>query len=243
MGIILCEKHGRQGFYIYCEHIDAEFKRDIYHEYRHSALSGMPGIIVCDECWKTHDLDRFREFEEMPLDDFSALADETVKSVEDEWNKAYNSINTHPWCNECVAEVIIKDARRKNETLPFRIFERTLTQNQSETIEELEEKLKDNFNFEKSVFWKTQFQDRASIFVRAGAFSYPLQIQIYYIIDENKQNEIIRFVEDFLQDAELNQAKVEFWEVENWIATENRFGLNNYHRGEEKLLREVFLNC
>ena len=243
MGIILCQKHGRQGFYLYCEHIDAEFKQDIYHKYRDFALSELPGIIVCDKCWTAHNLDRFQKFIEMPLDEFLDLDDEITKPVEVEWDKIYNSVNPSPWCGECVAEVMVQDARRKNEPPLFQAFESTLTQKQKETVDELEQKLKDNFIFQKSVVWETRFQDRASVFVSAGAYSYPLTIQIYYKTDENEQNKIVQFVDDFLQKTKLNQAKIEFWEAENWIATENRFGLHNYHRGEEKLLREVYLNC
>jgi hypothetical protein len=243
VGIIRCDKHGNQGFNEVCIHIHDEYKQNIYREYFYFRLGAFLGTLVCDECWKTHNLDNFQKFSEMSADEFLDLDEGKAKPIEDKWEKVYNSIDRHVWCIECVKEVQIKQARRNNEPDPFCVFERTLTQKQKETIESLENHLIDNFKFEKSVYWESQNKDRPAVSVMAGAYSNPLTIKIYYYIDENEQNKIVDFVAGFLQNIEFNQARLEFWEAESWIATENQFGLYGYHRGGEKLLREVYLNC
>lgn len=243
MGIIHCKKHGKQGFIEVCEHIHDEYKNDIYHKPRRFTSGNLYFIEVCDICWQKYDLDRFQHFSEISLDEFLDLDNEKAKSLKDEWRNVYDSVNRRGWCVQCIAEVKVKQARRNNEPLPFPVFEKTLTENQRELVEELKKNLLETFHFQKSVRCLIPYENFPAVFVQTGAFTYPLSIKIYYILAEKEQNEIIEFVKTFIQQTELSQARIAFWEAESWIKTENRFGLYSYHQGEEKLLREVYLNC
>lgn len=243
MGIILCKKHGKQGFSEVCGHIDTEYKQDICNKHRVFGLAEMFEMLVCNECWKHHNLDRFQTFSEMTENEFFDLEEERANQIVKEWSDVYNNVNRRGWCLQCVAEIKVKQARKNGEPDPFRVFEKTLTQLDQEKLDELERNLIANFEFQKSIYWETSYQSRPAISVRAGAYNYPLNIQIYYVISENEQDSIINFVSKFLSQTELNQAKIIFVESENWIATENQFGLFNYQRGEENILREVNLNC
>jgi ribosomal protein S17E len=245
MGIILCKRHGKQGFEQVCKHIDADLKAEVCLKSKRLDFWG--NILVCDECWKNYEIEKFEEHPELKGKDYFDIDDEFDENsyIFQEYCKVYDKLNENMggWCLQCMAEIKIKNARRNNKPDPFRVFEKTLTHAQKDVVEKLEEELTGKFQFQKSVVWETQFQNRPAVFIQAGAFSYPLTIKIYYVIDECKQDKIIHFVEKFLQQTELSQAKIEFWEAENWIATENQFGLYNYRRGEEKLLREEMLNC
>lgn len=242
MGIILCKKHGRQGFKEVCEHIHQEYKNDIYYKNRKFELGELYFIEVCEDCWQKHNLDKFRHFAEVPFDELLDMDEEKANLMEDEWTKIYNSINRRGLCIQCIAEVKVKQARRNNEPLPFPVFEKTLTENQRELVEELEKNLLETFHFQKSARCITHYENFPAVFVRTGGFTYPLSIKIYYILAEQEQNEIIEFVKTFLQQTDLNQAKIQFWEAESWIKNKTELGFS-YHQGEEKLLREVYLNC
>jgi hypothetical protein len=240
MGITNCKKHGRQGFDEVCGHIDAEYKQDIYRERRDFCIGDLLGILICEECWKKVDLDKFQPYLEMSFDEFLDLDDEEVNKIEDEWHKVYESVKAKTWCLQCIAEVKVNQSKRNGEPLPFPIYEKTLTQLQLELIKELEKNLTDNFEFQKSV---VEHQNRLAIFFNSGGFTRPLTIEIYYVIDETKQSEIVEFIDKFLSQTELNQAKIVFLEAENWIITEHPTGSTSYHKDEEKILKEVLLNC
>lgn len=241
---MICEKHGRQGFEQVCEHIDAEFKQEIYPETHR--LNFWEIILVCNECWENYEIEKFESHPELKgksyfdiddeLDEDSPIFKKYVE-VQEKLNK-----NLKGWCIQCIKEVKVKTWRREGKLDPFPVFERTLTEAQNETVIELEKNLVENFQFQNSLFWKTQFQDRPAISIRAGAFTYPLTVTIYYVVSEKEQNQIVKFVEGFLRQTELNQCRILFYEAENWTSEKNQFDLLNWHRGEEKILREVRLN-
>ena len=244
MCITICKKHGRQGFDQVCEHIDAKFKDEIYPKMHRLEFWGM--ILVCDDCWGNYDINKFENNPEIKgknYFDIDSELDENSRVFKEyvEFQQALNK-NLFGWCLQCIKVIKVKTARRKGEADPFPTFEKTLTVVQQEIVNKLYEKLMKNFQFQNSVYWKPQLQDRPAISVSAGAFTYPLTITIYYVVSENEQNRIIEFVKKFLSRIEFNQGKIIFFETENWTSEKNQFGLLNWYRGEEKILREVHLN-
>lgn len=244
MTLIRCKKHGLLSFYEVCEHIDEEYKSGIYQEHSMFYLAEMYGILVCNKCWQKHSLDNFQRISEMTNDEYFDLDDEEANQLESGWSKVYNSVNRQVWCVGYVAEIQIKQARLKGEADPFIVYEKTLNSNQQAKIDELEKNLADNFQLQESLFLKKFFQpNRPALFLEAGGLRCPLTITIYYVKKENEQNEIIQSVEKILQQIEDNQAKIQFFEAENLIITQNQLGGENCERGKENLLREVYLNC
>lgn len=108
MGIMLCKKHGRQGFSEVCGHIDAEYRQGIYREHREFCIGEFYGILICEECWKRVDVDKFQPYLEMSQDEFLDLDDEEVKPIEDEWSEIYNSVSRQIWCLKCISEITTK---------------------------------------------------------------------------------------------------------------------------------------
>ena len=243
MGLILCKKHGKQGFYEVCGHIDAEYKQDIYRKHRNFCIGELLGILVCEKCWEKHSLDRFQLYLDMSFDEFLNLDNEKADLIGEEWDEVYCAVGRQGWCIECVAEIIVRQARKNGEPDPFPIYEKTFTQLYQERVDELKKSLTDNFLFQKSIYWESYFQNCPAIFLQSGSFTRPLTIQIYYVTSEIEQNPIIKFIDKFLSQTELNQAKIVFLESENWIRTDNSTGTVSFHRGEEKVLKTVFLNC
>jgi len=245
MGITYCKKHGRQGFDQVCEHIDAKFKEGIFSLETHR-LNFWEIILVCDNCWRDYDIEKFENHPELKGKSFFDIDDEFDEnsSIYKEYGNVQQKLNENlrGWCLQCIKEVEVKTTRRKGKVEPFPVFEKTLTVTQQETVDRLFEELIKNFQFQNSVYWKAQFQNRPAVSVSAGAFTYPLTITIYYVISEGEQNQIIEFVKNFLLQTEFNQIKIIFYEAEIWASEKNQFGLLNWHRGEESILREVHLN-
>lgn len=253
MGIILCQKHGRQGFYEVCEHIDDKYKQDIYSHHRNFRLGSFYGIRICDECWKTHDLDNFQEFSEIDMEEFLDLPDEIAKKTEDKWNKVYDSINRCCWCIQCIAEVQIKQARRNGELEPFPVFEKTLNLEYRDKIAELENLLIETFKFQKYRFSNQPHykaadcslihKDRPAIYISAGSVTYPLKISIHSIAAIVQQDEIIEFVREVFETEVYNQVKIEFQDDDSWAEFQSTDGILHYRSRQGEILREVFLNC
>jgi hypothetical protein len=243
MALIRCKKHGLQGFSEVCVDIDTEYNQDIYREHRDFCIGELYGILVCEECWNKHNLDRFQTYLKMSFDDFLDLDEEEAKPIEEEWDKVYQTVNRKGWCIQCVAEIRVKQARKKGEPEPFPTYERTLTQLQQEKIDELKASLLTNFKFQNSVDVKIYRQEHSAVFLQAGSFTSPLTIKIYYVFSEKEQSLILDFVNELLSKTESNQAKIMFLESENWIKTEHPSGTISHFKGEEKILKEVYLNC
>jgi hypothetical protein len=243
MGIISCKKHGLQGFEEVCEHIDAEYKSVFFRKHNDFSLAELYGIYVCDECWAKHNLDRFQPFSTITSDEFLDMDEEKADSIEQSWSEIYNAVNRKMWCCQCIAEIEIKYARNNGKSDPFPVYEKTLTQLHQEEIDEIENSLIANFEFQKSVSPHNYDQNDLAVFFNAGAYTCPLTIQIYYILSKEKQERIIEFLNNALNRTELNQAKIIFLEAENWIETKNEHIIRSVHRGEEIILRDLSLNC
>ena len=225
MGIIHCEKHGKQGFYEVCEHITAEYTQGIYRKHRNFCIGELLGILICEKCWKKVDLNKFQPYLDMSQDEFLDLDDEKTKPIEDKWSEIYDSVGRRAWCAECVAEIIINQTRTSDETSPFSVYEKTLTQLHQEEIDKLEKSLKISLNLKKhqtltphyaSEGCQSKHIDFQSLSIYGGAFTYPLTISIYSVIDEIEQDKIIESVKITFNEIKLNQVKIEFYGIDNW---------------------------
>jgi hypothetical protein len=125
---------------------------------------------------------------------------------------------------------------------PYRVYERTLTENHREILNELEAHLISRFEFQFSAVNPAK-RERA-VFVRGGDYRQPLTVTTYYVTTAEEQDFIVLLLTDFLAKFELNQAKVAFFAAEvwtTWFNPEKR--TSGGRRGKEKLLRETFINC
>ena len=207
MGITICKKHGRQGFDQICEHIETKFKEGIYPEaYR---LKFWEIILICEVCWKNYDIEKFESHPELKGKSYFDIDDEFDENspIFKEYVEVQQRLNKNlrGWCLQCISEVKVKTARRRGENDPFLVFENTLTVIQQEIVNKLYEELTEKFQFQDSIYWKSQFQNRPAISINTGAFTYPLTITIYYIVSDDEQNQIIEFIKNFLLQTEFNQ--------------------------------------
>ena len=209
-------------------------------------------VLVCEDCLHKYQLERLNKISANLSDDVKPW--DVIK--EPKYKKAFEHHIEfgHPdefydqvtfRCAECIAVVQIEQARRNREDDPFPVYERTIideTQQDMEVFESLENQLVENFWFPKSeliLTTKPPFSPRRGnsrsyegdeplVIVKKGSYKKPLTITIYNITTEDEQNKIVSFVEAYLQQRELNQAKIEFREIEE--------------SGKETL-KEVLLNC
>lgn len=251
MGIIICKKHGYQGFYEICGHLHDKYRQNIYREYFNFSVSEWHKILVCDECWKTHNLDRFQKYPKISFDEFIESKEAQAKQIADEWKTVYESINRRGICTQCLAELEIKNAREKGKAEPFPVFEKTLTRKHKKKIREIENLLISNLGLERFSLNSrhaaenlyAQPKNSPAVFVRAGAFTYPLHISIHSVASEIQQNEIIEFTEKVFEKEEYNQLKITF--RGNNIYGKKSLPDDNfsYSVSQGEILREVYLNC
>lgn len=119
MGVIICRKHGRQGFDEVCGHLHELYERGLYSPGRKFRLGGVYVIRVCDQCWARHDLDRFERFSAMDVDEFLDLSDEEIEPIEKEWQKVYEAVGRRLWCLRCLTEIQVSRAGEKAPSNDF----------------------------------------------------------------------------------------------------------------------------
>ena len=98
---MICDKHGRTGFYEACEHVDAEFSQGRYRPFHR--LEFWLGMLVCDGCWDRYSLARFESHPDIAGKPFYE-ADEDSQAVK-EYERIYDSWERRCWCDKCVAEL------------------------------------------------------------------------------------------------------------------------------------------
>jgi len=236
MTLVQCNKHGLSGLVETCKHVDEELNKGIIREFNEIKLWGY--MLVCDTCWKQHDLESFEKHPEIIGKDMFDIEEENPTI--DEYFQIYDKIQRVVWCSECLAQIKVKQARNNGEGAPFPVYERTLNSNNGEEIEKLHNLLTENFYFKESIVKNDSF----AVFVLAGGYTHPLTIKIYYVSSEIEQKRITQFVDDLFRKKELNQVKIKFLEAEIWTTWSNHeAGISGGKRGKEKLLKEVLLNC
>ncbi|MGO9487161.1 MAG: hypothetical protein ACLPX9_21735 [Rhodomicrobium sp.] len=233
MGICICEKHGRAGIVEVCPHAGDLIDKGRYGDFHLIDVLGL--LLVCEECFRGYNL---QQFENRPR--FWEHPDE---QAEEAYLGIYERLEgRRVKCAECVATAEVAQARRDGKPDPFPVFERTLTANHREVLEQLEAHLIHNFDFEPSIV-EHQRKERA-VFVQGGNYREPLTVTVYYVTAADKQEQIASLIADFLAAFELNQCRIRFFQAEIWITTYNAEKRpSGAYRGQETLLREIFLNC
>jgi hypothetical protein len=235
MGVTICEKHGQAGFVEMCSHTSALVDRGLLPTGHR--LTALGGLLVCGDCFELLGFSRFASLEDMPIE--QRISADT--SLWQAFEEAYNKIERRrSICAECLAAIEIEDARRKGLPDPFRVFERTLTSNESALIKDLEDQIKSAFPFKMSAVQSTDL----AVWLIPGTYRRPLTLKIYYETEGAIQESVAALLCSLLQDVPSNQAKLEFWEVENWSSRPNATATATIAtRGPETLLREIYLNC
>jgi len=236
MGRTFCEKHRLSSIELTCQHVAEEIKNKRYGRFHDAAI-----LLVCEDCLHKYHLE--------PLEDNSlALSDplsddERLDEIFHELEIFEHMEGRATLCSECIAVAKVEQARRNGEIDPFPTYERTLNSNHGNEIESFQTQLSANFKFAKSVrpFAK---KNPFALFIKPGAYTYPLTVMIYYVTSESQQEQIIQFIIEYFRWKDLNQVKVQFYEAEVWKLKSNpETGISSAERGMEKLLREVCLNC
>jgi hypothetical protein len=233
MGITICRKHGRAGFSEMCPHVANAVDERSYREF-HRFDVFPASVLVCDICLGRFHLGEFRNHPGIvckePLEIDDALVEKFIRTYQ-----RIESLTAR--CAECIAAAQVAQARRDGRPDPFPVYEKTLTSHHRRLVKKLDRHLRRNFNFQRSIvdpeYWEW------ALFMKPGHYTRPLTVIVYYVIDPAEQDHIVALVSEFLEGRRRNQAKVEFYEAEVW----NETGEGGGYRGEEKLLREVSLNC
>jgi hypothetical protein len=232
MGIVQCKKHGRAGIVELCSHASEIIGSGSFDHLREIVV--LNKLLVCERCFDQHGLARFQG-----RDFLETKSDKEAEELLDAYDEAVNQLGeTDVKCAECVAAAEINQARKAGRCDPFPVYERTLTSNHRETLRRLEEYLVGNFDFQPSLL-DPQEQKRA-VFVFAGGYRKPMTVAVYYVTRTDKQDYIVKLISEFLTDFSLNQSKIVFYESE-LINTSSFTDVTS--RGEERILREVFVNC
>jgi len=231
MGLILCNKHGGQGFFEICEHIQADLNNGIY-----PTMIKFPifNVKVCQDCY---DNISAHEIPDISLDElFSNYSEQDIDKIDKSVQIKYNQINRSAICTICNLEHKLIYARKQGQEDPFEAFENTLTFIQQHTIDELEEYLLKNYNFLPSIVT----EDQKALSITTGNIAKPLLITIYYITAPEEQNKVIQLIDNFFSSQKLTQRRIHFFEKENWIEKQEKT-YTSHHRGEEQLIRDIII--
>ena len=231
MGLVICNKHGEQGFFEVCEHIYGDLNKGEYPEMKELSLLR---VKVCDDCYDRNGINELPKISlNDALNDPEAVSD---KEVELAYTK-YKQIKRFVFCRICAMEIQLQWSRQQGKEDPFEAFENTMTFREKNIADELKKHLLKSFEFQQSII----NPDSKALFIYPGHIGKPLLIQIYYVTTLNEQNMLIKLIEEFLQKLEKKQRKILFYESESWIKGKTAEGYETHHRGQEKILKEVFI--
>jgi len=188
--------------------------------------------LLCDACMDA----RLAPFDGEKTSSF--LYGKKTPEQEAAW-EAYHDL--HPTldvvCPECTAAAMNGYARHAGLPDPWPSYEHTLTNNEHDypIVEQLRELV------EAFRPWRLSIVDPrySSCTVQGGAYTHPLEVQCYYVVQTGEQDALVAFVRKFLAGQAKNQGVVRFLDAENWIVKPN----GSAHRGPEAVVREVYLNC
>lgn len=233
MGMVLCKKHGGQGFFEICEHIKQDLANDIYPE-----MFPFPifNVKVCKACYDRVGSNQLPNISLIDLIYDSEMDDDQLDEIEKKATKKYRALNRVMLCTLCDKEKNIELARKNGKKDPFKAFENTLTYREKHIVDELKAYLLQNFIFEQSIV----NTDVKALFISLGDISKPLLIKTYYVVEERKQEELLGFIHTFFESIEKTQCKIQFLEKEVWIETKGEKS-TSYSRGEEKVIKEVLM--
>ena len=231
MGLVICNKHGEQGFFEVCEHLYNDLNKGVYPEMKELSLLR---VKVCEDCYDRNEIDKLPQISlSEVLTDPEAVSEEEVYLA---YTK-YKQIKRFASCRLCAMEIQLQWARRQEKKDPFEAFENTITFSEKNIADELKKYLLENFEFQQSII----NPDSEALFIYLGHIGEPLLIKIYYVTDLNQQNILIKLIDEFFQKQDKKQRKILFHESESWIKGTTEAGYVTHHRGEEKILKEIII--
>lgn len=227
MGAVKCPVHGLTiGIDEACPHVAAQIRSGSLGPHHEAGQ-----LLLCDPCMDP----RLAPYEGEQMPSFFGPPSPEQDAA---W-KAYDEL--HPSldvaCVQCRAAAMNNYARKAGLPEPWPSFERTLTGNEQDAphVAQLRERVEGVREWRQSVVRP----EYSSCTVSAGAYTYPLTVRCYYVVDPDEQYALVQLVRDFLAGHAKNQGVVRFIEAENWITTPGGGG----RRGPETVLLEVFINC
>lgn len=231
MGCFTCPFHGYViGIRRVCPHVLHQVEAGLlgpHHQVRH--------LLLCDACMDV----RLVPFEGEGPPSFLYGPSDPVRNAA---RQACVDLgpNLFSKCRECTAAAQVRYARATGQPEPWPAFERTLTFSEVDKphVEQLRQLVESFREWHPSIVDARQL----AVSVHAGVFTEPLMVEAYYITDADEQRALVELIQRFLSHHVKNQAVVRFIEAENWQIT-YKDGLRRGHRGPERVLAEVYLNC
>ncbi|MES2645061.1 MAG: hypothetical protein V4850_36580 [Myxococcota bacterium] len=174
-------------------------------------------VHVCSTCVEDLDLLRF--------------VDEEWPKWSDAAHSCYSQLNAAAdfFCAECVAAVQLAFARTQGMPDPFIPYERTVTSQQREVLDQLVAGLERAFAFRESIVEP----GRSALVVHQGALTHPLSITISYVTDPAEQDAILGWIDAFLADTTHRQYRAEFYAFEDWKVEESGGACRGPERAHE----------
>jgi len=239
MGVLDCPKHGYQGWYTVCQHINTLIKVQDQIKDAHLVIIYNKPYLFCQTCLqKLNPKHSVFVNDAYKLESFISTAKKDLESLfyskEDlaEYNRslvdiAYDDIGVTGFCHECFAEMRIRQARREKKEDPFFVFENTLTCNDIAEYDELKRELEkrfslvDTFDLVDSIdcadnvkleYERLKHPLYDMIF---GTYDYPFTIRVFGAYSQQQQDAIATFILQFLENGKHNQLKIVFHEKVN----------------------------
>jgi hypothetical protein len=240
-----CPDHGSLGYAVVCQHVANAIHYLSYGCYHWIGVraSFIEPMLVCEDCLSTYRLERFTLENIRDICNFNQ--EEPPEYIEDFLNAYKLILGSTTVCSECLAVAQVTQARKEGKDEPFPIYGKTITTNHRELLQDLKTLLLGQIPIPMSIqpSIAPSFSQPA-LFLNPGAYTRPLEIVIYYILNERDQQKLLTVIDEFFQYQHLNQVVIKFYEAEVWeISFNPENQVRSWKRGEEKLLKEVFLNC
>ena len=232
MGRISCETHGDQNFTEMCKHVWEELENGLIPQTKQIPILG---TRICLKCYSENSIAKLMKYS---IENILTLETKYKKEIESELDIIYKGINRKARCNECLNTIKLTHAIKNKLELPFEPYQNTLMYKHRETVNGLKEYLLSQFKFKDSKI--PLLNNQKALFISSGGVSYPLTINIYYVIEELEQQKILNLISDFYKLIDRKQRMVSFFEEENWIIEKDNNGTTEF-RGIEKLLYEEII--
>ena len=238
MGVIICKKHGLSGFCTVCIHL-FEGLETTWVEF--PWFPGATLTKVCTHCAEKSNLSELDDLKDITLEDQLHLSEDAFEKQLNRIDKKLKKITTRGICIQCYDELQVTHHRKAGLPDPFPVYENTLVYQDRDQIQQLEAYLKTYFTFPEfrySIFHQDQ-PDRSAIQVSKGNIRKPLSIDVYYITEQDQQQQLIQLVDTFFERIAKRQRLIRFYEKEDVICKTLPNGGHSQERREGNVLREV----
>ncbi len=235
MGRVQCSKHGMAGIIETCAHVAEDLDRSLLGDFTQVAILGK--LLLCPACMQAGGFKKFAA----KLEDWQSLLAKENDELWTEYVAQYERVpGRRIYCSEYVATAMVDSARKRGLPDPFKVYENTVNSNQSDITTEIGQLLNSRYTFPVSIIDKRQ----SSMRVVPGNYRLPLIVKFYYIEDQETQDGIVGLLYNYFCGSPLYQICIEFWQAEVWTTWKNeRTGTSGRSKGEELLLRKVYMNC